>query len=126
MAADGSGQQTLYADPELWSWQPVELRSRSAPPLAAGALQAQFPYAIINSLDVTLRGVDEDIVVNGDFQPIPAHGEIVEVRVLRENVRTPNFYDDFPDHDDPDVEVIGTAPVAADDSFAVIVPIDTP
>lgn len=126
MAADGSSQQTLYEHAELWSWQPVEVRSRSAPPLAPGAARPEFPYAIINAFDVTLRGVNEDLVLNGDFQPVPAHGEITEVRVLRQNVRTPNFYADFPDHADPDVAVIGSAPVAADDSFAVIVPADTP
>ncbi len=126
MEADGSQQQEIYHDPQLWSWQPVEVVSRTQPPLAAGASLPQFPYAIINALDVTLRGINENDVLNGDFQPPIDPGEAQQVRVLRENLRTANFYNDFPDHDDPDVEVLGTAPIHADGSFAVVVPRDVP
>ena len=126
MSGDGSNQQVLHADPSLWSWQPVEVAPRTAPTLAPGEMKPDYPYAIINAFDVTLRGINEDDVVNGDFQTALAPGEAKQVRVLRQDVRTSNLYGEFPDHDDPDVAVIGTAPVHADGSFAVVIPADVP
>ena len=128
MNDDGSGQELLYADPELWSLQAVEVVARTPPALAEGEMKPLYPYAIVNAFDVTLR--------ENDQQPNPSPGQITEIRVLREDVRTPNTHDQqvdggtgtgaFDPWDDPDTEVIGTAPVAADESFAVIVPVDTP
>ena len=128
MDGDGSNQEQLYADPDLWSLQAVEVVARTPPAVAEGEMKPLYPYAIINAFDVTLR---ED-----DQQGVPAPGQVTEIRVLREDVRTPNTHDlqidggggtgAFDLWDDPDTEVIGTAPVAADDSFAVVVPADTP
>ena len=119
MGADGSNKELLYADPELWSLQAVEVVARTPPPLADGEMKPLYPYAIINAFDVTLR---ED-----DQQGVPAPGQVTEIRVLREDVRTPNTHDlqidgggtgAFDPWDDPDTEVIGIAPVAADDRRA--------
>jgi hypothetical protein len=127
MNADGGNQQTLYEDPEFWLWQPVEVIARPAPVLQSGKMKVQFPYGIINSLDVSLRGINGGSVIRGDFQPAVSLDQVSSVRVLRENVRTLNRYQsNFPNYDDPDVEVIGTAPVYPDGSFAAVVPADTP
>ncbi len=126
LRGDGSNQQTLYSDPAYWCWQPVEAAPRAVPPLAAGQMRPQFPYAMINSLDVTLRETNENVVVNGDFQDVPAPGQAKTLRVWREDVRTPNLYGEFPQHADPDIAVLGTAPIHPDGSFAVLVPADVP
>ncbi len=128
MNGDGSGKELLYEDPELWSFQAVEVVARTPPAVAAGEMRPLYPYAIVNAFDVTLR---ED-----DQQGVPAPGQVTEIRLLREDVRTPNTHDlqiddgsgtgAFDPWDDPDTAVIGTAPVAADESFAMVVPIDTP
>lgn len=126
MDGDGSNQETLYSDSERWSWQPVEVVSKTAPALQKGFEMPRYPYAVINALDVTLRGRNGDEVLNGDFQDVPVPGEVVSVRVYRQNVRTSNYYTEFPSHADPDVAVLGTAPVQPDGSFAVVIPVDTP
>ncbi|MEM7352642.1 MAG: hypothetical protein AAF657_17720 [Acidobacteriota bacterium] len=127
MNGDGSDPELLYEDPELWSLQAVEVLARTPPALAMGEMKPQYPYAMINAFDVTLR---ED-----DSQGTPSPGQVTEIRLLREDVRSPNTHDlqidaggtgAFDPWDDPDTEVIGTAPVASDDSFAVVVPADTP
>lgn len=127
MNGDGSAPQTLHQDPALWSWQPVEVAPRTPPPLAPGAARPRYPYAIVNALDVTLRGRNGDQVLNGDYQPRIDPGEVTRVRLLREDVRSANYYGgEFPAHADPDVAVLGTAPVHADGSFAVVVPTGVP
>lgn len=126
MNGDGSGQEVLYQDPQLWCWQPVEVVARSHPPPAPGRRRDEYPYAVLNTLDVTLRNRNEDRVLNGDFQGPVRPGEAVRVRFYREDVRSPNLYEEFPQHADPDVAVLGTAPVLADGSFAVVLPADVP
>ena len=129
MNGDGSAKTLLYEEPGRWCLQAVEVVSRKPPVLRSGVTDPRYPYAIINSLDVTLR--------EKDGQPGPSDGEITEVRVYREDVRTPNTHDlqlderqvrtgVFDAWDDPDTRAIGTAPVHADNSFAVVVPADTP
>ena len=127
MDGDGSNRELLYRDPDLWSFQAVEAIARTPPMLASGEMKPLYPYAIINAFDVTHREEDQ--------QGVPAPGQVTAIRLLREDVRTPNTHDlqlegsgtgAFLAWDDPDTEPIGTAPVAADDSFAVVVPVDTP
>jgi len=123
----GSPQVPLHRDPQLWSWQPVEVRARTAPAIAPGARLPQHPYAILNSLDVANRGRNENRVENGDFQPAVGARQAKQVRVFREDSPTRNLYRKaFPRWSDPDLELLGTAPVERDGSFAVVVPADVP
>lgn len=131
MNGDGSGKQPLYKQPGQWCTQAVEVVARTAPQLQAGFMKPEYPYAVINALDVTLR---ED-----DSQAKPALGQVTQVRVYREDARTTNTHDLQVDEDstttatgafkawkDADTQLLGTAPVAGDDSFAIVVPADTP
>ncbi len=127
MNGDGSNKETLLESPGLWNLQAVELVARTPPTLQTGVMRPEYPYAVINAFDVTLR---ED-----DDQPVPSPGQVTAIRVYREDVRTPNTHDlqmdeggigAFDPWDDPDTEFLGTAPVHPDESFAVVVPADTP
>ncbi len=127
MNSDGSNKTLLHHQDSHWLIQPVEVVARTPPTLLDGQMRPEYPYALINALDVTLR--------SNDGQSHPAPGEVVAVRVLREDVRTPNDHDAqldsggsnvFQAWDDPDTVELGTAPVAPDGSFAVVVPADTP
>ena len=130
MDGDGSNKQLLFKENGQHCVQAVEVVARTPPVLATGQTRSQYPYAVINALDVNLRG-------GGDPQPNPAPGQAVALRVYREDVRTQNQHDQqlddagsgtdaFAEWSDPDTALLGTAPIHGDGSFAVVVPTDTP
>ncbi|MCG8456022.1 MAG: hypothetical protein MI919_07050, partial [Holophagales bacterium] len=129
MDGDGGNKQRLYQEDGQWCLQAVEVVARTPPAIATGQVRPLYPYAVINALDVNLRGSDP--------QPHPAPGQAVELRVYREDVRTENQHDQqlepdvvgtdpFAEWNDPDTAFLGTAPIHGDGSFAVVVPVDTP
>ncbi|MBI3159395.1 MAG: hypothetical protein HYZ26_07340 [Chloroflexi bacterium] len=122
---DGGNQATLLEDSGFWLWQPVEAAPRAAGPLAQGAALPGFAYGLLTSLDVALRGINCDDVTNGDCQLEVGAGQAAILRLFIAG-RDPNYYDEFPEYADPTDKFLGDVPIAADGSFAVFVPANTP
>jgi hydrazine synthase alpha subunit-like protein/WD40 repeat protein len=124
-AGGGSQPEDLYDVKDAWIFSPVELAPRKKPSLDPGTARAGFGYAILNSRDVYLRDLDAGKVVNGDEQGVPAPGEAAAIQIFVGDFVTEPWLQ-APDLKTVQERFLGSAPVAADGSFAAAVPAGVP
>ena len=125
--ADGRGRRTLRDDPALWEWEPVEVAARPVPPVIASTLDRTQSSGILNSKDVTLRGINP-YVAEPDRQGLVGDAAGLKVRIYRSRRSGASVAYPYGSNGYAAVEpvLLGEAPVAEGGSFAARVPAGTP
>lgn len=113
----------IHADPNFWDWQAVEVAPRPAPTLAEPFTLPEYRrYAIVNTMDVELRHLNADQVLNGDRQPAIEPGTAAAVRIFALTRPPAPYAGGDPTDQTTFRRLLGEAPVAPDGSFAAVVP----
>lgn len=121
LAKDGT-HTLIHADPAFWDWQAVEVAARPAPQLAVPESKTRYNYAVVNARDVELRHTNDEIVINGDTQPVIPSGEAYAVQLYALGRPPAPYAGGDPSNQGLQRRYLGSAPVLEDGSFAAVIP----